>query len=55
MFLTTKMWPRDYGYDTALEAARVSLTKLDTDYLGKLNPLRRDSWLSFQKTYQMGE
>jgi hypothetical protein len=35
MFLTTKMWPRDYGYESALQAAKVSLAKLDTDYFGK--------------------
>lgn len=35
LFLATKMWPRDYGYETGLGAAKSSLAKLDTDYLGK--------------------
>ncbi|XP_032788099.2 uncharacterized oxidoreductase ZK1290.5 [Daphnia magna] len=33
VFLATKMWPTDYGTESAIQAAKLSLTKLDTDYL----------------------
>lgn len=34
VFLATKMWPTDYGLESGMEAAKSSLRKLDTDYLG---------------------
>ncbi len=33
MFITTKMWISDYGYDSGLHAVERSLRKLDTDYI----------------------
>ena len=33
IFLTTKLWPKDYGIGTTREAAMASLKRLDTDYL----------------------
>lgn len=33
IFITTKLWITDYGYDEALKAAETSLRKLDTDYI----------------------
>ena len=33
IFITTKMWISDYGYDTGLHAIDRSLRKLDTDYI----------------------
>lgn len=33
IFITTKMWINDYGYDTGLHAIDRSLRKLDTDYI----------------------
>ncbi len=33
IFLTTKLWPKDYGIGTTREAALASLKRLDTDYL----------------------
>ncbi len=33
VFLTTKLWVDDYGYDSALRAFETSLEKLDTDYV----------------------
>lgn len=34
VFIATKMWPTDYGTESAIRAAKSSLTRLDTDYLG---------------------
>jgi diketogulonate reductase-like aldo/keto reductase len=39
LFLTTKLWPKDYGLHTAYEAAMGSLRRLNTDYLD-LVPIR---------------
>lgn len=47
LFLATKMWPRDYGHESGLAAAKSSLAKLDTDYLGKE---RRSSALNWVGT-----
>lgn len=33
IFLTTKLWTRDHGYDTALRAFEASLERLDTAYV----------------------
>lgn len=33
IFITTKLWIKDYGYDEALKAADTSLRKLGTDYI----------------------
>jgi diketogulonate reductase-like aldo/keto reductase len=33
LFLTTKLWPKDYGFQTAQTAAAASLERLGTDYL----------------------
>lgn len=42
VFLATKMWPTDYGTESAIQAAKLSLTKLDTDYLGNLKTKRKN-------------
>lgn len=33
LFVTTKLWPADYGYDAALKAFDLSLAKLGLDYV----------------------
>ena len=33
VFLTTKLWPKDYGFHSAYEAAIASINRLNTDYL----------------------
>ena len=33
IFLTTKLWPKDYGLQESQAAAAASLKRLDTDYL----------------------
>ena len=33
LFLTTKLWPSDYNYASAIEAANMSMKRLNTEYL----------------------
>ena len=33
LFLTTKLWPSDYSFSSAIEAASMSMKRLNTDYL----------------------
>jgi len=35
-FITTKLWPQDYGKDKAMDAIDASLRRLDTDYIDLL-------------------
>lgn len=35
LWLTTKLWPGDYGYRTTKEACRASCGRLGVEYLGK--------------------
>lgn len=35
LFLTSKLWPVDYGFTEAQEECRRSCERLDTEYLGK--------------------
>lgn len=50
IFLTTKLWNNDHGYESTLKAFELSLKKLDTDYVDLYlihwpNPLKfRDNW-----------
>ncbi len=50
LFLTSKLWNRDHGYESAKKALDTSLSKLGTDYLDLYlihwpNPLKfRDEW-----------
>ena len=34
LFLTTKLWPTQFGYDNLKKAVRKSLNNLDVDYIG---------------------
>lgn len=36
IFLTTKLWPSDYGYDKTKKAIHATLNRLDTDYIDLL-------------------
>jgi methylglyoxal/glyoxal reductase len=58
IFITTKLWMDDMGYDSALRAFDESLHKLQTDYIdlylihwprGKAE--RRTAWLALEKLY----
>ena len=34
LFLTTKLWPTQFGYDNVKKGVRKSLNNLDADYIG---------------------
>ena len=36
LFITTKVWPTSFGYDSTKEAFSKSCDKLQTDYIGKM-------------------
>ncbi|WP_075981723.1 aldo/keto reductase [Bacillus massilinigeriensis] len=60
IFITTKIWNTDQGYDKTLEAFETSLRKLDLSYLDLLLihwPVKekyKDTWKAFEKLYQDG-
>ena len=53
LFITTKLWNKDQGYDTAIEACEKSLARLSCDYIDlylihwPLKGKRNDSWKAF--------
>ena len=60
LFITTKLWNKDQGYDTAIEACEKSLTRLSCDYIDlylihwPLKGKRNDSWKAFIELQQRG-
>ena len=60
LFITTKVWNDDHGYDKTLKAFETSLKKLDTDYVdlylihwpGKDRYV--DTWRALEKIYRDG-
>ena len=60
LFITTKLWNKDQGYDTALEACEKSLARLDCGYIDlylihwPLKDLRNDSWKAFIELQKRG-
>ncbi|MFT8322032.1 MAG: aldo/keto reductase [Bacillus sp. (in: firmicutes)] len=60
LFITTKLWNDDHGYDATLKAFETSLKKLDSDYIdlylihwpGKDQYL--ESWRAFERLYEEG-
>ena len=61
LFITTKLWSRDHGYQTALDACAVSLDKLQLDtvdlYLIHAPPkpaLRADTWRAMETLLEQG-
>ncbi len=63
LFVTTKVWKDDHGYDRALEAIDESLARLNIDYIDMLlihwpSPQLNkfvDTWAAFQKAQESGK
>jgi diketogulonate reductase-like aldo/keto reductase len=60
IFVTTKLWNDDHGYDAALRALDTSLDKLGLDYVDlylihwPVTGKRRDSWRALERAFQDG-
>ncbi|KZR59007.1 aldo/keto reductase [Pseudobacillus badius] len=62
VFLTTKVWNSDQGYDQTLKAFETSLNKLQTSYLdlylihwpGREKEKYRETWRAFERLYSEG-
>jgi diketogulonate reductase-like aldo/keto reductase len=60
IFITTKLWNDDHGYETALKAFDKSLKTLNVDYIDlylihwPVKGKRKDSWKAFEKIYESG-
>jgi 2,5-diketo-D-gluconate reductase A len=63
IFVTTKVWKDDHGYDRALQAIDESLERLNIDYIDMLlihwpSPALNkfvETWAAFQKAQEMGK
>ncbi len=60
IFLATKLWNDDHGYENTLKAFNESLKKLQTDYLDLYlvhwpNKLNAETWKAFEYLYQTGK
>jgi diketogulonate reductase-like aldo/keto reductase len=60
IFVTTKLWNDDHGYDRALRAFEESLRKLDLDYVDlylihwPVPGTRQETWRALEKVYNEG-
>jgi len=60
VFITTKLWNDDHGYDSALKAFDKSLKTLNVDYIDlylihwPVKGKRKDSWKALEKIYESG-
>jgi diketogulonate reductase-like aldo/keto reductase len=63
IFVTTKLWSGDQGYEAALSAAQASLERLDIGYvdlylihwpMAESPKLRQDSWRALEKLHKDG-
>jgi diketogulonate reductase-like aldo/keto reductase len=57
IFLTSKVWTSDYGYDSTLKAYDMNLQRLGVDYLDLYlihwhNAKVKDTWRAIEKLYQ---
>ncbi|NLM13343.1 MAG: aldo/keto reductase [Epulopiscium sp.] len=57
IFLTSKVWNGDQGYDSTLKAFEASLKRLGTDYLDLYlihwpKPLNKETWRALEKLYK---
>lgn len=60
IFLVSKLWNDEHGYDKTIEAFNRSLKNLNTDYLDLYlihwpNKLNKDTWRAFEDLYEMGK
>lgn len=56
IFLVSKVWPEDYGYEKTLNAFDKTLNELQTDYLDLYlihwpKPLNKETWRAMEKLY----
>jgi len=57
IFVTTKLWNSDHGYENTLKAFENSLSNLDIDYIDlflihwPVEGLRADTWRAFEELY----
>lgn len=59
LFLATKLWNTDHGYEKTLNAFNYSLKKLKTDYVDLYlihwpNPNHKETWRAMEKLYRAG-
>jgi len=61
IFITTKLWNSDQGFDNTLKAFEESLKRLDTDYIDLYlihwpgTNLYIETWKAFERIYQYGK
>jgi diketogulonate reductase-like aldo/keto reductase len=60
IFLTSKVWDTDLGYENTLKAFDKSLTRLDVEYLDLYlihwpRKLRNESWKALEELYKQGK
>lgn len=59
LFITSKVWNSDQGYDSTLIAFEETMKRLDTDYLDLYlihwpKPLNKETWRAMEKLYDEG-
>lgn len=60
IFITTKLWNDDHGYESALKAFDISLKTLNTDYIDLYlihwpgSGKRKETWKALEKIYESG-
>lgn len=60
IFLTSKVWNNDHGYDNALKAFEASIKRLGTDYLDLYlihwpKTLNKETWKALEELYKEGK
>ena len=60
IFLVTKLWNDDHGYDNTIKAFNKSLEKLQVDYIDLYlvhwpNKLNAETWRAFENLYEIGK
>ena len=60
IFIVTKLWNDDHGYDNTIEAFNKSLNNLQVDYIDLYlihwpNKLNAETWIAFEHLYETGK